>query len=284
MKKVISFALSIICMAFCFSGCGSTNKLVGVWDEIDGEGILYFAENNTGLSTNVSYTSEFFKYKTENEKLTFLSKNTVETQYIIENNILTITIEDIHYKYKLVELSENEVRSYLADKGIDVSNLPILDDDSVIYGSFSTSEETTSEETSEERSEENVSSENASSETASSEGTSDDDTPSFDDIPESDLTDEEISQSIIGAWKGGDNNMKLVYIFYEDGTGIAGLFPFTYSVNNGIISMTVEAFGQVESGSGKYTVNGDSLYVEDSDGEVHVLKRVDMPDIPELKK
>ncbi len=344
MKKVILIALSVLCLMMVLSGCGSSNKPVGVWTELDGEGILYFAEDNTGMSKNVSYTSETFEYDADGETLIFLTKPSLETKYTVNENILTITVEGTDYKYKMVELSESEIDEYLAENGIDVSEVfqesetdtdgsnssditsditfedftseveettseieettsEIDDTTSEIDETTSETDNTTSEEesTSEEDSapeEDSTSEENdATSEIDESmpeidETTSEaDDTPSQDedtsekdDAPATELTDDEITESILGAWSGGDNNMRLTYIFFEDGTGIAAFFPFTYTVQNGVITVTIEAFGEVETGSGRYEIDGDRMYIEGKDG-LYELQRTEMPEeLPKLPK
>ncbi len=255
MKKVILFTLSVLCVLMLLSGCGGSSKLIGVWEEVDGDGILYFAEDNNGLSANVVYTSESFEYEEKDDTLTFIAESRVETKYAVDDKILTITADDTKYRYKLVELSESEIEAYLADHGIDISVLP--------DGG-------------------NGSKEESFDDSRPDLDTSKGDTPEKGDTPGT-MTDKEIAESIVGAWRGGDDSITMVYIFYEDGTGIAGFFPFTYSVKDGVISMTIEAFGEVASGSGKYEVSGDSLTVVDADGETHVLQRVDMPEnLPEI--
>ena len=88
MKKVILFAVSFFCVVLLFGGCGESSKLVGVWTEIDGDGILYFAQDNTGLSKDVIYTSESFRYEEKDTKLIFIAESTVETEYTVDENIL----------------------------------------------------------------------------------------------------------------------------------------------------------------------------------------------------
>lgn len=240
-------------MLMLLSGCGGSSELIGVWEEIDGDGILYFAENNVGLSANVVYTSESFQYEEKGETLTFIAESRVDTKYAVEDKILTITADDTEYRYKLVELSESEIEAYLAEYGIDINVLP---DDG-----------------------------NGSKEESFDDSRPDPDTstPEKGDSPGT-MTDKEIAESIVGAWRGGDDSLTMVYVFYEDGTGIAGLLPFTYSVKDGVISMTIEAFGEVASGSARYDISGDCLHIEDEDGPA-VFQRVDMPEnLPEIPK
>lgn len=249
MKKIILFTLSVLCVMLLLVGCGGSSELIGVWKEVDGEGILYFAEDNTGLSANVTYTSESFEYEEKDEKLVFVAESRVETEYTVEEKTLTIKHGGNEYIYTLVELSESEINDYLIEHGIEIKDPPM--------GGTNESD---------------VTSEIPSKDTLEN-----------GDDPEN-LTDEKITESILGAWRGGDENMTLVYIFYEDGTGYAGLLPFTYSVKDGVISVKIEAFGEVEYGSGKYAVDGDLLNIENSKGEVYVLERTEMPDLPELSK
>lgn len=96
-------------------------------------------------------------------------------------------------------------------------------------------------------------------------------------IPEiKEPTDDDIKDSIVGAWVGEENGQKLGYIFNEDGTGTAAIFPMTYTVEDGIITVTIEAFGKVETGSARYSMDGDTIVIETEDGE-YVLQRTEMP-------
>ncbi|MBQ4515553.1 MAG: hypothetical protein II978_02055 [Clostridia bacterium] len=89
-------------------------------------------------------------------------------------------------------------------------------------------------------------------------------------------SDDKIKSSIVGAWMGEEDGQKLGYIFNEDGTGHAAIFPMTYTVENGVITVTVEAFGKKETGSACYNVNDDALTIETDDG-TYVLHRTEMP-------
>ncbi len=246
MKKIIAFTLSILCVMLLLIGCSGSSKLVGVWSEIDGDGILYFAEDNSGLSAKVAYTSESFDYEEKDDTLTFIAENTVETSYSVDNDRLTVTVDGTDYLYEKVRLSESEIDEYLADNGIEIKDPP----------KWYTSDETTSDET-------------------TSDDTSGDGTGNGSDTP----SDEEIAEAIIGAWRGGDDTLMMVYFFYEDGTGLAGIFPFTYSVSDGMISMTIDFAGKTVSGTAKYEISGDCIYVDDGEGDVFVAERVDMDDL-----
>jgi len=251
MKKVILFALSVLCVLTMFSGCGSESKLVGVWTEIDGDGILYFAKDNTGLSANVIYTSESFEYEEKEAKLTFIAETATETSYTVENDVLTITADGKDYRYERVKLSESEISEYLADNGIET-----------------------------EASEESEILTDVTSDIPGDEIPSDEDKSTGDNKPEN-STDKEIKESIVGAWKGGDGSVSMVYVFYEDGTGAAAIIPFTYSVENGVISIEMSVSGEILKGSGRYESDGDCLYIENDNG-TYVLQRTEMPELPDI--
>ncbi len=279
MKKVILFALSVICVLMILSGCGGSSKLTGVWTEIDGEGILYFAEDNTGLSANVAYTSASFEYEEKEAKLTFIAETTAETDYTVESDVLTITIDGRDYLYERVKLSEGEINEYLADHGIEIEvseeSENYSDATSVIPGDEIPSVD---DEPSEDDMPENSS--DTSSDIPDDETPSVDDEPSEDDIPENSF-DEAIKESIIGAWKGGDGSVSMVYVFYEDGTGAAAIIPFTYTVENGVLSIEMSVNGEILKGSGRYESDGDCLYIENNNG-AYILHRTEMPEIPNI--
>lgn len=218
MKKVILFALTILCIIPLLCACGSSSKLVGVWDEIEGDGMLYFAEDNTGMSANVVYTSESFKYEEKSEKLTFIGESTVETEYTVEDDILTITLDGTDYRYKLVTLSEDEFNEHFPDNSSEPNDAPV--------------------------------------------GT---------------MSDKEIAESIVGAWRGGDDSVSMLYVFYKDGTGAAALFPFTYTVKDGVISVEISANGSVSKGSGRYDIEADRLYIDNGES-VYELQRTEFPE------
>ena len=90
-------------------------------------------------------------------------------------------------------------------------------------------------------------------------------------------TDKEIEQSILGAWEMVDENSRVVYIFQEGGTGYAALFPMTYSVKDGVITVTIEAFGQTQTGSANYSLDGDTITIE-KDGKTNVMTRTEIPE------
>ncbi|MBR5535968.1 MAG: hypothetical protein IKU60_04895 [Clostridia bacterium] len=87
-------------------------------------------------------------------------------------------------------------------------------------------------------------------------------------------SDEEIIDSIVGTWMGGEEGARLGYQFNSDGTGMAAIFPMTYTVEDGIITVTISAFGETQTGSGAYDVDGDTLSITNADGEAYVLTRV----------
>ena len=84
--------------------------------------------------------------------------------------------------------------------------------------------------------------------------------------------DEEIAKAILGRWMGGEEGSRLGYQFNADGTGLAAFFPFTYTVENGIITITITAFGETQTGSAAYDVKGDTLTLT-KDGELFELTR-----------
>ncbi len=91
------------------------------------------------------------------------------------------------------------------------------------------------------------------------------------------MTDEKIKDEIVGAWTTEIDGQTQGYIFKEDGTGLATILPMTYTVENGQITMTIEAFGDVETLTMDYDVDGDTLTFE-KDGEKISLERTEMPE------
>lgn len=70
----------------------------------------------------------------------------------------------------------------------------------------------------------------------------------------------------------------ITYTFNADGTGTIlamGIIPgtMTYSVENGVLNLTVSMLGDTESGTGYVKRAGDKLYVYNMDKEVEVLTR-----------
>ena len=110
-------------------------------------------------------------------------------------------------------------------------------------------------------------------------GTPESDKPEPEALQPAPPTDDEIKASIVGAWETEYKGDRQVYIFNADGTGAATILPMTYTVENGVITITVSGFGQTKTGSAKYTVGEDTLILE-NDGETHILKRTEMPNIP----
>ena len=90
-------------------------------------------------------------------------------------------------------------------------------------------------------------------------------------------SDDDIKSSIVGAWVGEEDGEKLGYIFNEDGTGFAAILPMTYTVEDGVITVTIEAFGKTETASALYSVDGDTLTIETEDGS-YVLQRTELPE------
>ena len=91
------------------------------------------------------------------------------------------------------------------------------------------------------------------------------------------MTDDEIRKAIVGAWTTEYEGSRMGFIFNEDGTGFATLFPMTYTIEEGVITITIEAFGQTETGSAKLDLEGDALVLE-QDGEIITLQRTEMPE------
>lgn len=70
----------------------------------------------------------------------------------------------------------------------------------------------------------------------------------------------------------------ITYTFNADGTGTIlamGIFPgtMTYSVENGVLNLTVSMLGDTESGTGYVKRIGDTLCVQNLDGERQLLTR-----------
>lgn len=98
--------------------------------------------------------------------------------------------------------------------------------------------------------------------------------------------------SIVGTWTSepqdtyiyimgmeSQGETEVVYIFNEDGTGIVKTmgkleFPLTYTFKNNVLTLSVTALGETETGSGYAQIIGDVLYITDSeDGGIVALTR-----------
>ncbi len=75
-----------------------------------------------------------------------------------------------------------------------------------------------------------------------------------------------------------DTTVPITYTFNADGTGTIlamGIIPgtMTYSVEDGVLNLTVSMLGDTESGTGYVKRVGDTLYVQNLKGEVQALTR-----------
>lgn len=91
-------------------------------------------------------------------------------------------------------------------------------------------------------------------------------------------SDDEIKVKISGIWATEYKGSKLVYQFNEDGTGMASIIPMTYTVKDGVITITVSAFGKTETGSATYSVSDDTLLLT-KDGDTIVMKKTTMEEL-----
>ncbi len=69
-----------------------------------------------------------------------------------------------------------------------------------------------------------------------------------------------------------------IYTFNEDGTGQVTTmgkltFPLTYTFKNNVLTLSVTALGETETGSGYAQIIGNVLYVANDDGEIQALSR-----------
>jgi len=92
-------------------------------------------------------------------------------------------------------------------------------------------------------------------------------------------TDDEIKNSIVGVWKTEYKGDRQVYQFNEDGTGYATILPMTYTVEDGIVTMTISAFGQTETVSAPYSVKDDTLSITNDKGETFILTKTTMEEL-----
>lgn len=92
-------------------------------------------------------------------------------------------------------------------------------------------------------------------------------------------TDNEIKDSIVGVWETEYKGDRQVYIFNEDGTGNATIFPMTYTVGDGIITMNISGFGETVTASAAYSVDNDTLSVVNKEGETIVLTKTTMEEL-----
>ena len=75
-----------------------------------------------------------------------------------------------------------------------------------------------------------------------------------------------------------ETTVPITYTFNADGTGTIlamGIIPgtMTYSVENGVLNLTVSMLGDTESGTGYVKRVGDTLYVQNLKGEIQALTR-----------
>lgn len=91
-------------------------------------------------------------------------------------------------------------------------------------------------------------------------------------------TDSDIKSSIIGIWVTEYKGSKLVYQFNEDGSGMASIIPMTYTVENGVITITASAFGKTETGSASYKATDNTLTLT-KDGDTIVMKKTTMEEL-----
>ncbi len=252
MKKILALVLGtlmiLVLVCACGGDSGSEASVVGAWKEVDGEGIIYFAEDGSGESAKVSYLSASFEYTAEKGVLTITSEENKKFDYAIDGAILTITADGVKYKYERMELPVEEVREKIKKKTSEDSEEPETEE---------------SGNTKEEKPE------------PGSPGTGD----SEPEAPQSEtISDEEIKASIVGAWETEYKGSRQVYIFNADGTGSATILPMTYTVENGVITITVSGFGKTETGSAEYTVGEDTLILKNGE-DTHILYRTEMPKI-----
>lgn len=105
-------------------------------------------------------------------------------------------------------------------------------------------------------------------------GNTGDTDPAPDEAPSNDET----PGSVVGAWVGEDDaGNKLPYIFYEDGTGYAAIFPMTYTVEDDIITLVIQGFDSEEVIVAQYTVTEDTLIL-DTGEETAILQRTELPE------
>lgn len=85
-------------------------------------------------------------------------------------------------------------------------------------------------------------------------------------------TDDEIKDSIVGVWKTEYKGDRQVYQFNEDGTGLATILPMTYTVKDGVVTMTISAFGETKTVSAAYSVSGDTLSIDNGEEIIELTK------------
>lgn len=99
---------------------------------------------------------------------------------------------------------------------------------------------------------------------------------SNDDITGTWTTLQDGTVSLFGATSS--TTVSITYTFNADGTGTIlamGIIPgtMTYSVENGVLNLTVSMLGDTESGTGFVKRAGDKLYVYNIDKELEILTR-----------
>lgn len=92
-------------------------------------------------------------------------------------------------------------------------------------------------------------------------------------------SDEKIKDSIVGVWKTEYKGDRQVYQFNEDGTGYATILPMTYTVEDGIVTMTISAFGETKTISAPYSVDNNTLSIVNDEGETIELTKTTMEEL-----
>ncbi len=94
-------------------------------------------------------------------------------------------------------------------------------------------------------------------------------------------TEATIDEALVGSWTGEVEGLELIYTFNDDATGSVTMteegedvdVPFTYNVpEEGTLTISVEFAGEVDSEDASYTVDGDTLTMDDGSSTVEFTR------------
>ena len=90
-----------------------------------------------------------------------------------------------------------------------------------------------------------------------------------------------IDEELVGEWSADIEGTAFVYAFNEDGTGSMTVseegeemeIPFTYNIpEEGTLTLTVEFAGETDSEEASYTIDGDTLTIDDGTDSIEFTR------------
>ena len=240
---LVFFACILILTAFG-EETGSGNPLPGTRKQVDGDGTLVFT--NSSVTVNgVTYckddTTLHYELVEEDMLRVENEEQTVEFTYVPEGDRLTLDRDGENATYVRVRDSETPTadgQTAPATTDPDVPTTEDSDSDSSVPDGNDVEDPTAPDESG-----------------SPSDGTA--------------IPDGEIKSFITGTWQTEYKGSRLVYQFNEDGTGMVSIIPMTYTVENGVITVTATTFAQTEVGSAAYSVSDHTLALE-KNGETDI--------------